>query len=408
MTIEQAINEFPGNGSDAAMNSEASIHTPPRRKSSARKSGADSQRSSETQDVSAVGTLSRKGGDPGQFAADTHPCGAGIAKKRRSKKAAAADIRNSHPASDTQKSDAVSDDPRFSDPLIAAIVLQHRTRVRWMKARNGLILQGKAYGRAYFDGDKKEGAAAFDRIRAGKMKPGDEPLADLLVPFLPAIEHFEASLKRTERDLEKLAKKLPIMSWLDTVKGFGAGSLAAIVGECGDIGAYRTVSGVWRRLGLAPYAKDGANHAGMTWRVEKWREAPALTKDEWSDFGYSGRRRSVAWNAGEPIAKLQRTWVDKETGEVKKPADHYGLVLEEAKEKALAKGWTPGHAEAHARRVMFKRVLRDLWVAWNGLADRGSSVNRSASVGEPDNSVDPSRSGSDTLSNCAGIDREAA
>lgn len=305
-------------------------------------------------------------------------------------------------------------DLRFVDPLIISIVLQHRQRQRWMRARNGLILQGKGFCRGHYDGDKKEGEAAFNRIAAGKPKDaGEEMLAVSLVPFLAARDEFDAHLKRTERDMVNLAKQLPVAKWVEGITGFGLGSLAAIVGECGDIGEYRTVSGVWRRMGLAPFTKDGASHAGMTWRIPKWRQADALTKEEWVEFGYSGRRRSVAWNAADPIARQQREWKGEGLTPAGKPkqkrdAGPYGLYLDEMKEKALAKGWTPGHAEAHARRVMFKRILRDLWIAWRGGADRALSDTQCSSVGTSTNSNESGQRRLDTQSTSAAPIAEVA
>ena len=42
----------------------------------------------------------------------------------------------------------------------------------------------------------------------------------------------------------------------------------------------------------------------------------------------------------------------------------YGEVYAERKEWNLARGWNGLHAERDARRIMSKRVIRDLWRAW--------------------------------------------
>lgn len=80
--------------------------------------------------------------------------------------------------------------------------------------------------------------------------------------------------------------------------------------------------------------------------------------------GYSPERRSVVWVMADSMAKLQRTWFDKETGEVRKPAGPYGEVLEAEKAKALEKGLSKTHAENRAKRHMSKRILRDMTVEW--------------------------------------------
>jgi hypothetical protein len=253
---------------------------------------------------------------------------------------------------------AVEEDTRFSDPLVLEIREMWRMRRRWLKARNALILQAKAFGRALSDGDKEQGTKIFDKVVAGVS---DNPLAILAMsPFISGIERFDTELTKIERDLAKLAKKLPVAPWALSIRGFGFPSLAAIVGECGDLSAYRTVSGVWKRAGLAVIDGDG-------------RQRRIADAEKALIHGYSPERRSALWNVAEPMARLQRTWLDKDTGEVKKPADPYGVILEREKAKALEAGCTPGHAEARAKRHMTKKFLRDLTVEWRRVAGRGGA-----------------------------------
>lgn len=242
-------------------------------------------------------------------------------------------------------------DLRFIDPLVAEIVQLHRMRRRWMKARNSLILQCKAFGRSLSDGDLDLGNAAYERVVTGKMKPGDEVLAMAMVPFVPAIERFDEEMKPIERQLEKLAKRLPVAAWVKSVKGLGWGSLAAIVGEAGDLSQYPTVSGVWKRMGLAVIDGDG-------------RQRKCADADKAAVHGYNPERRAVVWNMADSLSKHQRTWLNKETGEIRKPADHYGEILEREKAKALAAELTPLHAENRAKRHMSKVILRDLTIEW--------------------------------------------
>lgn len=242
-------------------------------------------------------------------------------------------------------------DLRFSDPLVAQIVQLHRMRRRWLKARNALILQGKAFGRAVCDGDKEAGSAAFDRVMKGKTGPNDDDLAMALVPFIASIEQFDATIKPVEKQLEKLAKKLPIAPWAKGVTGLGWGSIAAIVGEAGDLSKYPSVAGVWKRMGLAVIDGDG-------------RQRKVADADRALAHGYNPERRSVVWNMADSMSKHQRTWFDKETGEVRKPAGQYGIVLEAEKAKALEKGLSKLHAENRGKRHMSKAVLKDMTLEW--------------------------------------------
>jgi len=259
-------------------------------------------------------------------------------------------IDGNHPEEDAQVT-IVPLDLRFTDPLVAEIVQLHRMRRRWMKAKNALILQGKAFGRAVCDGDKDAGTAAYERVMKGKARPGDEALAGALVPFAAAIEHFDQSIRPIERHLERLAKRLPIAPWVATVTGLGWGSVAAIVGEAGDLSQYPSVAGVWKRMGLAVIDGDG--------RQRKVAGAEAAAA-----HGYNPERRSVVWVMADSMAKLQRTWLDKETGEVRKAPGPYGEILEREKDKALSAGLTKAHAEARGKRHMSKAVLRDMTLEW--------------------------------------------
>lgn len=242
-------------------------------------------------------------------------------------------------------------DLRFSDPLVAEIVQLHRMRRRWMKAKNALILQGKAFGRAVCDGDKTAGSAAFDRVKKGETMPEDADLEIALMPFVAAIAHFDESIGPIERELEKLARRLPIAPWAKTVTGLGWGSIAAIVGEAGDLSQYPSVAGVWKRMGLAVIDGDG-------------RQRKVANADAALIHGYSPERRSVVWVMADSMSKHQRTWLDKETGEVRKPAGVYGEVLEREKEKALAAGCNNLHAERRGKRHMSKAVIKDMTLAW--------------------------------------------
>lgn len=281
--------------------------------------------------------------------------------------ATGSEILPGHHDSGHQMSSA-GEDTRFADPLVLEIREMWRMRRRWMKARNALILQAKAFGRALSDGDKDAGTAIYDAVLAGKS---DNPIALLAMsPFISGIERFDSEMTKIEKSLEKLAKKLPVAPWVAAVRGFGFPSLAAIVGECGDLSAYRTVSGVWKRAGLAVIDGEG-------------RQRRVADADRALLHGYSPERRSAIWNVAEPLARQQRTWLNKETSEIKKEPGPYGEILETEKAKALAKEWRPAHAEAHAKRLMTKALLRDLTVEWRRIArgetDRAPQPSKVAS-----------------------------
>lgn len=261
------------------------------------------------------------------------------------------------PQGETQTSNEV-DDARFADPLVLEIRELWRHRRRFLKARNALILQGKAFGRMLADGDKDKGSSIFDEVKAGKSTSNLAVMA--ISPFIDGINRFDDEVSRIEKTLAKSANRLPIAHMVDQIDGFGLPGLAAIVGECGDLSAYRTISGVWKRAGLAV--------------IDGQRQRRVADAEQALVHAYSPERRSAIWNVAEPLARRQRTWTDKETGEIKKEPGPYGIYLEREKAKALAAGCKPAHAEARARRHMTKRLLLDLTVEWRRVAGRADTT----------------------------------
>lgn len=231
-------------------------------------------------------------------------------------------------------------------PVIAEIVQLWRMRQRWHRAEKSLILQGKAICRIWTKGDKEKASELFDASRAAAMpsaKPSStSPPPDLimaLAPFNAAIDEFAPMRAVVEKKLRKAAKSLPIWSWAANVRGFGDLNLAAIVGEAGDIGSYKSVSALWKRMGLAV--------------IYGVRQRKMSDKELAIAHGYSPTRRSVAFNLGECLikgnadGKYRQLYLSRKDIEAVKP---------EVKSKA--------HAHNRAARYMTKAVLRDLYVEW--------------------------------------------
>jgi hypothetical protein len=220
------------------------------------------------------------------------------------------------------------------------IVQGWRMRQRWHRAEKSLRLQGKAFCRAHTDGDKEAGSQLFDEARAGNA-PAHVVFG--LMPFFNAIDSFGPERKQIEKRLRLLAQSLPVWPWVASVKGFGDLNLAALVGECGDIGSYRSPAAIWKRMGLAVIG------GGRQRRVTDAELA--------LEHGYSPNRRSVAYLLGGTLIK---------TGGEESP---YRAIYAARKEYELArqdegKPKSQGHAHNRAARYMTKRALRDLWSAW--------------------------------------------
>lgn len=226
---------------------------------------------------------------------------------------------------------------------IAEIREQWRRRQAWHRAEKSLTLQAKALCRRLAEGgDKKEA----DTIYKAALGKGSHAMADValaaMLPLDEARKAIETHRKAVEKRLTKLAAGLPVAGWVESVRGVGLLSLAAIVGEAGDLGAYANPAKLWKRLGLA-VMPDGT-------RQRRIGGVDAL------DHGYSPARRSVVWNIGACIVKAG--------GPLK-------AVYDARKAYEAERVATKAHAHNRAQRYVEKRFLRDLWSVWRrGGGDR--------------------------------------
>lgn len=239
--------------------------------------------------------------------------------------------------------DALLQEGGFLDGVadtIAEIREQWRLRQAWHRSEKSLTLQCKALCRRLAEnGDKKEAEAIYKAA----LSNGDHPMGAIaLAAFFPLHEARESVAKHrktVEKRLAKLAGELPVAEWVEGVRGVGIASLAAIVGEAGDLANYSTVPKLWKRLGLA-VMPDGT-------RQRRIAGVEAL------DHGYSPARRSVVWNVGDCIIRAG--------GPLK-------VVYDTRKIYETDRVETKMHAHNRAKRYIEKRFIRDLWAAWRRAA----------------------------------------
>lgn len=285
-----------------------------------------------------------------------------------------------HRFSDDRPHPAVAgEEPRRSpldgaSPEIMSIWADWRTRQRWHKAEKSLTLQSKAYCRGWVeDGDKDKAGKLYAAYEAGE--PVDTALAALLSPYTAAIRMFEEQRSGIEKSLRKTARKLPIYPWIKDVYGASDMTLAAIVGEAGNIGAYKSVAAVWKRLGLAVFE---GNRQGNT----------AGADDKAKEFvkhGYSPARRSVVWNIGngliggmgrgprlspgedpnarEDLSPYQRLFVERCRYEAERDHAHRRPDTIKKDTGEVRESFSK-HAASRAKRYVEKRFIRDLYATW--------------------------------------------
>lgn len=166
-----------------------------------------------------------------------------------------------------------------------------------------------------------------------------------------------------DKNLSVLATRLPVYaSFVEPLNGMGALGLAQIIGEAGaDLSNYAAPAKLWRRFGL--HVHDGR-------AFSSWRRSGGLSAEDWSNAGYSPRRRSVIYVIVNSLLKKPnryKTLCDERKAIERQKAEAAGLIVAAAADipKAEhAKYRSMGHIKARAERYVGKRLLRDLWRAW--------------------------------------------
>jgi hypothetical protein len=175
-----------------------------------------------------------------------------------------------------------------------------------------------------------------------------------------------------EKEMEALARQLPVYPWIESVRGLGAKGLAIIVAESGlktadpnlppENGNFPSAGHLRSRLYFAPY--DG--HAGSTWKRMTWRPR-TLTKEEWTDHPFDGRRYARIFTIADSLLRAQIKSKAKSGTRHGEPLGPYGAVYVRRREHddAVHHDWTDGHAKSDALRIMMATVINDLWKQWN-------------------------------------------
>lgn len=319
--------------------------------------------------ASALNTIGNEGGDDAQHMDDTHNPGGIVAVVDE-----LVSLQRKRQFCIVQQSRA----DRSIESLIASAIGFRLDATE--KDRKAAFAKAKAYrlaiekgGEGHLDGDTQAGVAL------SAIKP-------LILASAAGRKTWDDLKSAAVKDMERLTKSLPVYGFAKSVRGFGSLGLACIVAEAGiPIGEYRTVSGLWKRMGLAVF--DGK-------RQQRCRD-----KDEAARHGYSPKRRSEVWAFGSDSMFRQQWNADRDEDGNKPdesgkpvavpahPSGPYGEVYArrrattdlriEATAELPASSpdkWTKARCHNDARRVMTKALLRDLWRVWNGMPPRGDEI----------------------------------
>lgn len=197
-------------------------------------------------------------------------------------------------------------DPIHSEPYpgtnpdhheaIDTIVEYYRLRQDMIRARTKLILQAQASLRRAFDGDKEMAA----KVYAEAAKDPDHMYSGQISPYLASLAVLDKQQSEYEKAMVRAMKPLPILKWARGIKGLGDMSLACIIGEASgyrndtgefySVGDFKSVSALWKRMGLAVLNGHRQGNPGK-----------GASADDWIAEGYSRTRRSVMWNVGNSL-----------------------------------------------------------------------------------------------------------
>jgi hypothetical protein len=275
------------------------------------------------------------------------------------------------PATSTMKSRVTVPGSPLSE-TVAAIRAHHRARRHAMGIQQVLDRKLESYIRINFtewhvddsEADrKKANEEALALIKAARKGEGEAEIVETVTMSDNSRSFSDVHRKRHEKEMENLAKMLPVAPWVDAVPGLGMLGLATIVAETGDLSNYANVAKVWKRLGYAPYN----GKAGSTWKRPTWRGGdPALTSEEWIENPFSAKRYSLLYVISVWLLNTQWTGAAKTEDGIGKPKGPYGEVYakRQAHTAVTHPDWTKMHSRMDALRIMMKEVLKDLWLEW--------------------------------------------
>jgi hypothetical protein len=233
------------------------------------------------------------------------------------------------------------------DTAIDQIRYWHRQRVFAMEMRKRVNLALGAFLRLQLGWSLEKPEAERKKIvkaaAALLKKNAVSEWRELIDATKAAAEPMVSVERKALKHMELLAISLPIWpAFGRDIRGFGAASLAVIVGEAGDLANYSNPAKLWKRMGLA--VLGGIRQGGLP---------KGSAAEDWIAHGYSAQRRSLMWNIGVALIKGNRN------------GSYRALYLERKRyEKERDPKLKPLIAHRRAQRYMEKRLLKNLWQAW--------------------------------------------
>lgn len=191
--------------------------------------------------------------------------------------------------------------------------------------------------------------ATSNRVRAAQEE-GDLP------PALPALaEVLEQQEHQIRLALQKTWKKHYLYPWSSTLNGVKGGTLLPrLIAEMGDpyiatpMAGFRAPDGSWKVVA------DGEPFERTLRQL--WRYCGL---GDPADKQRRGASEQEARRGGNPIIR-KRVWLIVDQF-IRHRTEPYRGIYDLQKAAKVEAGWKLGHAENHARRIVMKEFLRDMW-----------------------------------------------
>jgi len=175
----------------------------------------------------------------------------------------------------------------------------------------------------------------------------------IIAGTIMASDPFVQVEEEAAREMQALARQLPVHGWWSDIRGVGDMGLAVIVAEAGNLSRYPKIGHLRKRMGITVIDGKRQGNPGS-----------GASKEDWIKHGYNPKRRSAIYAyVCDPVIKQ---------------SDVYRAVYLRRKDEEKLR-WPDAtkmllHRKAH--RYMEQTLLRDLWQEWRRL-DQTLSAERS-------------------------------
>lgn len=180
------------------------------------------------------------------------------------------------------------------------------------------------------------------------------------------VEALESAEHAIELELQRIARRHPMRSWIEGAPGIGLGGFARLLAITGSLDRFATVSKLWKYLGLA--VMDGhrqrmskgqvATHTNCQGGHLQWCKPDCQTDHHpncsLDGFGnaYAPKGLVLCHQIGDSIVKTNR-------GPYREAYDRKKADYEQNRPD-----WTQAHRHEAAKRYAVKELLKGMWLEW--------------------------------------------